>query len=398
MADVFKRTALATRLAKTILEGGPVSAASSGLFLSAPRRTGKSTFIREDLRPVLQAQGALVLYVDLWENKQIDPGQVIVTAVRAELAKYDGVVTKLAKSIGLENLEEVSIAGALAFSLDKVGMGQSVSLSMALRTLSDEIQKPIVLVIDEAQQAITTGNGADTLFALKAARDEINSSLHHGLRIVCTGSNQDKLAMLRNSKDQAFFGAALVNFPPLDRAYVAWFCERVQLEEPLQVDAVFELFKRASYRPEILYAAGDVVKLDFETPADGIAARFAQAVEAQIAASNADALQVAHSLTVLQSAVLRVLAARGNKFAPFEAPTHADYLSVVQATSPGHAITPDDSNVQQALVALQDKSLIWRAARGVYLLEEASLAQLLGDEGFLDVVPGYRAQGQDSAE
>ena len=96
---------------------------------------------------------------------------------------------------------------------------------------------------------------------------------------------------------------------------------------------------------------------------------------------------------MLQSAVLRVLAARGNKFAPFEAPTHADYLSVVQATSPGHAITPDDSNVQQALVALQDKSLIWRAARGVYLLEEASLAQLLADEGFLDVVPGYAAQG-----
>ena len=395
MLDVFKRTVLATRLAKTILEGGPVSAASSGLFLSAPRRTGKSTFIREDLRPVLEAQGALVLYVDLWENKQIDPGQVIATAVRAELAKHDGVVTKLAKSIGLE---KVSIAGALAFSLDKVGMGQSVSLSMALRTLSDEIQKPIVLVIDEAQQAITTGNGSDTLFALKAARDEINSSLHHGLRIVCTGSNQDKLAMLRNSKDQAFFGAALVNFPPLDRAYVAWFCERVQLEEPLQVDAVFELFKRASYRPEILYAAGDVVKLDFETPADGIAARFAQAVEAQIAASNTDALQVAHSLTVLQSAVLRVLAARGNKFAPFEAPTHADYLSVVRATSPGHTITPDDSNVQQALAALQDKSLIWRAARGVYLLEEASLAQLLSDEGFLDVVPGYRAQRQDSAE
>ena len=58
----------------------------------------------------------------------------------------------------------------------------------------------------------------------------------------------------------------------------------------------------------------------------------------------------------------------------------------------------NDPHHAEAVVALQDKSLIWRAARGVYLLEEASLAQLLADEGFLDVVPGYGAQRQDSAE
>ena len=63
-----------------------------------------------------------------------------------------------------------------------------------------------MLIVDEAQHAITSDAGADALFALKAARDELNSSAHHGLRVVATGSNRDKLAMLRNSKDQAFFG------------------------------------------------------------------------------------------------------------------------------------------------------------------------------------------------
>ena len=77
-----------------------------------------------------------------------------------------------------------------------------------------------MLIIDEAQHAITTDKGYDALYALKAARDELNSSRHHGLRIVATGSNRDKLAMLRNSKDQAFFGAPLQPFPQIGRAHV----------------------------------------------------------------------------------------------------------------------------------------------------------------------------------
>ncbi|MEX5618452.1 ATP-binding protein, partial [Pseudomonas syringae] len=86
-----------------------------------------------------------------------------------------------------------------------------------------------VLMIDEAQHAITTEAGVAALFALKAARDELNSSRHHGLRIVCTGSNRDKLAMLRNSKDQAFFGASMVPFPTLDQNYIDWLCANIDL-------------------------------------------------------------------------------------------------------------------------------------------------------------------------
>ncbi len=88
-----------------------------------------------------------------------------------------------------------------------MGLSKGVSLTAALAALSDETGQLIVLIIDEPQHAIASAAGADALFALKAARDELNSSAHQGLRIVATGSNQDKLAMLRNSKDQAFFGA-----------------------------------------------------------------------------------------------------------------------------------------------------------------------------------------------
>jgi predicted AAA+ superfamily ATPase len=42
-----------------------VTAAVSGIFIGAPRRTGKTTFMREDLAPALTAMGAYVIYVDL---------------------------------------------------------------------------------------------------------------------------------------------------------------------------------------------------------------------------------------------------------------------------------------------------------------------------------------------
>lgn len=383
MDNVFHRNRLATDMAAKILYVPPGSASSSGLFLAAPRRTGKSTFLREDLRPQLEAKGALVLYADLWENRKADPGSVIIAAVRSELAKYEGVVARLARASGMDKVN----VGGMSFSLDRIGLGNGTSLSSALAALSDETGKTIVLVIDEAQHAITTDNGNDALFALKAARDELNSSRHKGLRVVATGSNQDKLAMLRNSKDQAFFGVPLVKFPLLGKDYVQWFCEQVNLPAALSADVVYELFIRASFRPEMLGAAADALRFDFELASGDAPARFALAVEEQIEASNAEQLRVVHGLTPLQSAVLRVLASDGKQYAPFETETIAAYQKMLDAIAPDSSTRADVPNVQQALTALQEKDLVWRASRGVYALEDASLRDLLAQEGML-VSPG----------
>ena len=380
--DVFHRTALAKNMATQILQSGVGVAASSGLFLSAPRRTGKSTFLREDLRPALQVHGALVLYVDLWADKKADSGDVIVAAVRSELAKHDGVLLRLARSAGIDKVA----VGGTAFDLSKVGIGSGVSLSAAFGALSDEAKQPIVLIIDEAQHAITTDNGYDALFALKAARDELNSSQHFGLRVVATGSNRDKLAMLRSSKDQAFFGAPLVAFPPLGRDYIDWFCQQVQLAGPLDPDKVEALFKRAAFRPEILGAAVDGIRFDFSMEAKDVLSKFEESVEQQIAEGESQTLRVIHALTPLQSAVLRVLAARGESYAPFEAATMAMYKAALKAIAPDDTVSADVPNVQQALVALQEKALIWKERRGVYALEESSLADLLQSNGLLDCV------------
>ena len=58
------------------LGGQGLSDSRSGLFLAAPRRTGKSTFLREDLLPAMKKRGWTTIYVDLWADKSKDPAEV----------------------------------------------------------------------------------------------------------------------------------------------------------------------------------------------------------------------------------------------------------------------------------------------------------------------------------
>lgn len=378
---LYHRSALAARLSKLIMQVAVGSAASSGVFLAAPRRTGKSTFAREDLRPALEAAGAIVLYADLWKDLTKDPGLVIVEAVREAVGRNEGFITRLAKSSGMDKVT----VGGLNFSLEKIGLGKDIDLTTALVALSDESQKIIVLMIDEAQHAITTDEGVAALFALKAARDELNSSKHHGLRIVCTGSNRDKLAMLRNSKDQAFFGASMVQFPTLDQDFINWFCANLDLPCALDPAEVFQLFKESGYRPELLGAAADEIRFDFTIDPESIPARFAELVRAQTDELNANLKKVIHSLTPIQSAVIRVMSVKGNNYAPFEAPTMALYAKAMeQAGIAASAIKVEVPGVQQALIALQEKKLVWRASRGVYAVDEHVIVDLLRADGLLE--------------
>jgi len=377
---IFHRTVLADDLATRLLAAPTTSASGSGLFLSAPRRTGKSTFLREDLRPSLERHGALVIYADLWADRTADPGDVIVAAIREALAGREGIITRLARSSGLG---KVTIGG-LAFALDKVGLAKGVTLSSALAALSDESKTVTVLIIDEAQHAITSELGTNALFALKAARDELNSSAHHGLRIVATGSNRDKLAMLRNSKDQAFFGAPLVSFPPLGKDYIEWFIAHLSFKQELDVGQVYQWFAEAAYRPEILGGAVDALVYDLDARPDQFAERLHLLIQEQVRANNEDVLHVVHRLTPLQSAVLRVMAKAGSDYAPFEAQTMERYRATLAAIAPGAKVEPETNNVQQALAALQEKALIWKAARGIYALEDTFLAELMRKAGMLD--------------
>ena len=92
----FHRPVLAIALADQALDTS--LGTSGGMFLAAPRRTGKSTFVRQDLMPEFERRNLNVIYVDLWIDKTVNPAIHIANAIRIELARQAGHVGQWARA------------------------------------------------------------------------------------------------------------------------------------------------------------------------------------------------------------------------------------------------------------------------------------------------------------
>ncbi len=88
-------------------------------------------------------------------------------------------------------------------ALIAAGITPRHTLAAGLAELSDTLQKPIVLLIESVERYAAD----DLLYALKAARDELNSSAHHGLRLVFFGTDTDQLRALHSHPASAFYYA-----------------------------------------------------------------------------------------------------------------------------------------------------------------------------------------------
>lgn len=361
----FQRPELADGYCEA-LQGTGILDARSGLFLAAPRRTGKSTFLREDLLPALKHRGWTAVYVDLWANKASDPAILIANEVKNALAKFAGVIAKLAKSAGLE---KVNVFGALSLNLSSLSLPQSVTLADAIEALVVAANTPVVVIIDEAQHALSTPTGMDAMFALKAARDRLNQGTRaQRLFLVFTGSSQDKLSRLVLKKDQPFYGCRITKFPLLDKRFSDNFTGFVNAklapDNQFANEDVFEAFKLVGHRPEMLRNIIADLALDggAETLAGQLkagAAAFREriwgAMESEFAA-----------LTPIQRAVLERIIQQGADYSPFTEASLKAYTALA-----GAEVTVADA--QGALNALRQKNLVWQAAYGDYALEDESM-------------------------
>lgn len=159
--------------------------ASNGLFLTSPRRTGKSTFLQADLSPELCARGVLVVYTDLWESRDCDPSDLIKEAIARAFTHEVNIFSRTVKR---SKLEAVNLAGWLKIDTSKVGRSDGTSLADALRGLKELSGKPVALIIDEAQQALLSNEGEAMMFALKSARDQMNRPGKIDLMLIMSGS------------------------------------------------------------------------------------------------------------------------------------------------------------------------------------------------------------------
>lgn len=370
-AFYYSRPQLAEHLVADLTGRNPFSDASNGLFLAAPRRTGKSTFLQNELSPALERSGRVVVYVDLWSDKSRNPGALIADAVAAELQKHLGIVARTAKAAGLD---ELNIAGWMKIDTTRIGKIDGATLTDALRALCETSRKPVALIIDEAQHSLTSDEGETAMTALKSARDQLNRPGDTRLLLVMSGSDRDKLLRLVNSNAAPFFGSAISRMPELDRDFIVHIAALVERSyprlAPIDVDILWDAFQRLAHRPQPLLRILGTVLSPLTPPAPGFE-RDVLALAEEQRANDERAMESAYLvLRPLEQAVLWRMFEQKDRFRPYDAEALTFYREKT-----GEKITAQKAQAAIASLRAQTPSLMWKSAKGEYALDDTGMYQ-----------------------
>lgn len=372
---VFHRPSYAQALAKQLLKPGPLDQGlGSGVFISGIRRIGKTTFIRQDFAPALLDHGAVVLYVDLWTDRSRPPMALLQEAVRAAASELRQPASTLLQQ--LRRVKGVNFGAAginLGVQLDGLGTPAGATLADVFVELVREAQGDVVLIIDEVQQAMASQDGQDMLFALKAARDKVNTAtdLPGRLLIVGTGSHKSLVTDMATRRSQAFAGAHTASFEPLGSDYVEWFLSRVVaagLAVP-SLQAACSGFREMGSRPEELTKAvrqfQDEVAAGRATDADTAFATICATLATAAAELDIQSIEDAGELAVL--AFSRIAAGQGRGL--YAAETLTSF-----SESLGREISAND--MTPAIDKLVSANLIVRKGHGSFDIADPFVKQV----------------------
>jgi hypothetical protein len=370
-APIFNRTELGQQIGDRLMS----TVGLSGLFLTAPRRTGKSTLLKEDILPHVRREGAQTIYVDLWSDKTRDPAELIAEAVRHHLAEQESALLKWMRRGGLDKVKY----GGIELDISKVGTPTGTTITRALEVLSQAVKQPIVLAIDEVQHVIRTEAGMNALFALKAARDSLNGSEMHGFRLIATGSNKDKLSVLVQGKDQAFYHARLFELEPLGDDYLEWELRNYDGKIKPTMETLREAFEVAGNRPEAIRRAFDDLAFKSGVTKKNVDPVFLDLSARVVEEARCEFIRQYNSLPPLQAAIMMTMSVNGVDYAPFRTPTVAQYKSICSQLTP-EEVKVDSVAIHDALEELRSKNLVWKSTRGVYALDDPQHAEWLVTE------------------
>jgi len=391
----FPRSSLAQELVAALTGKVSFSDAHNGLFLAAPRRTGKSTFLQADLKPALEASGAVVAYVDLWADRRRDPAFLIAEAIARALAPRLGLVSRTARKAGLNS---VTIAGTLKIDVGKIGTIDGATLPDALRALNDAAKSPVALIVDEAQHALTSEAGEATMAALKSARDQLNRPGQINLMLVMSGSDRDKLLRLVNTHGAPFYGSQISRMPPLGQDFIDHVAQRVVAQRPelAPVDTLTlaQAFETFGHRPQFfMESLGQAL-----SPLAGLGGeRFERAViESARRRRRDDEAQMESeylALRPLERAVLWRMLEQGPRFRPYD----GEALSFYRKRVPGRVTA---QMIQRALESLRERTPapVWKSARGEYAVDDAAMHRWFEQRVREDRWPPVDGQGELALE
>lgn len=232
---IFHRPQMAQALAQKLLRPNAFEVTvRDGLFITGIRRIGKTTFLRQDLIPELEKEGAIVIYADLWAD--VADRSPVKNVLRAIHTTLHGVQRS---SYNLDRIKVSLPLISFSFDIDKIGNDNGVSIAEAFVELISKSNRNVVLIIDEIQQTLRSHGGKELLLALKAARDAVNLRPNNingtYLLIVGTGSHRSFVTAMASRSSQPFYGADRIDYPMLGKDYIDW-----QINELLKLPSTDE--------------------------------------------------------------------------------------------------------------------------------------------------------------
>ena len=375
MADIFRRPALAAEMAGQLLRPGPLNEGlRSGLFLPGLRRTGKTTFVLQDLAPALEQAGAVVIYADLWSDPQADPAVLVHGAIRRTLDALRSPGSALLQRLrALKSLDVAAGALKFGFEVESLGAPGGVTLAAALTQVVDQARTDVVLIVDEVQHALSSEQGGQLLYALKAARDAINprpGTPGHFL-FIGTGSHRAQVGELTARRNQAFAGATSIAYPVLGEDYVAHLLARLREAgvAPLPSRAVAHAaFGALGHRPEEMLKALRHLHLHVPKHADPDTHLPAIAAAMRTHAADIELAKVEQLGGLAQAVFDRIAGTRGDTPGVFTGEALADYGRAV-----GREVRTEE--VQSTLNALLDANVVMRRGHGQYVVTDPFVQQ-----------------------
>lgn len=374
MSSIFQRPELAESMANQLLNPSVLDEGlRSGLFLSGLRRTGKTTFLRNDLIPALEAVGALVIYVDLWSNTLANPATLAHNAIQKTLQELQTPGSSILETLKRVSNIDVGAAGfKFGFKLDSIGSADGPTLAQALTEVVDQAKTDLVLIIDEVQDAISSDDGNQLLLALKAARDSINPRPNTPgyFLFIGTGSHRAQVSELTAKRNHAFSGATSAAYPLLKADYVEYLLNRlamtVKKEKLPSLKAATEAFNTLGNRPEeMLNTLRQLLQQDGEP--DVFLPVIASTLRSAAASIELEKVEQLGSLA--QAIFNKIASTQGDARGIFSTDAAVEYSKKV-----GREARIEE--IQPVVIALVAENIIMRRGHGIYTITDQFVQEI----------------------
>ncbi len=239
-----------TEFAETVydaLDKWPVE----GVSIFGPRRTGKTSFLKNDLVPILENNGHRVIYTNFWPPKEppivslLDSFDFSLKS-RSFFGRIKSLASGLVKSVKLKS------PGGMAEVELNLPAASEISLSEGLRKIEWYCErfandsKPTFLLFDEFQELEKAESAESLVAALRTGIDTRKPRL----LAVFAGSSQHRLRNMFSRRDAPFFWYAYpLPLPPLDDNFVDYVIGKARRRSSVEVSRssameVFEQFDR----------------------------------------------------------------------------------------------------------------------------------------------------------